>query len=774
MTVAGTRVILAALWHCVMVRAAIVALALVLATAGQAFATPLTITVSGYPDSAPASCPGNVCPNIRSAVALADANPGSTIQLGDSTYPLGLGNGSPVATGYLNITAPMTIVGTATSATSSAGTAIKQTDGQHAVINIPASTSGTVTIRDLEVKGGNATGASEVDGGGIYVGAGSTLALDTVLVTGNSVLASAGLNAGDDGQLARGGGIYSAGTLTLTDSAVVQNHATGGAGGGMGLGGNGGAGDGGGIWSSGSLTITASTVEGNISTGGAGGQSATLGGTGGAGYGGGITQSAGQLQVTNSTIDSNQAVGGAAATPLSNGSTGGAAFGGGLALNNTTATIVSSSIAFNIAAGGASGEVDSTAGNAEGGAIVNFAGTDTFVNSTIAFNHVEADLGLGTASSDSGGGVVAGGTVDLWSSTVYGNYTDGAGTGGNIWNEHAVRLASTVVAGGSAHSSSANCLGSFVTWTDSGNNLEDSGSSSQCGLVGAADHDQLVGMGAAGLDPAGPADHGGPTWTVPLLAGSPALRNGGACADPTHAGAALTTDERGLPRTAPCDIGAYQQQPPAATTAPTITGVPSVERTLSCSQGIWTGDGTLSYAYRWERDGRPIASGTSYVVGLADEGHAITCAVTASGFGSTTATSAPVHIPRPNNLSGIVGVARQTDKVSAGGRTAVTVTCSAAGPCHGTLQISVATRAGKAVAARAKTARAVIGRLTFSLRAGAHAKLPVTLTRRGRAFLKAHKGKLAATLTVTDGGHRASARATLKSAPTMKKRSSRT
>jgi hypothetical protein len=48
------------------------------------------------------------------------------------------------------------------------------------------------------------------------------------------------------------------------------------------------------------------------------------------------------------------------------------------------------------------------------------------------------------------------------------------------------------------------------------------------------------------------ADNGGFTKTCALAAGSPAIGRGSHCP---------TTDQRGLPRTTPCDIGAYEQQP---------------------------------------------------------------------------------------------------------------------------------------------------------------------------------------------------------------------
>ncbi|MBW2457056.1 MAG: hypothetical protein JRI68_21250 [Deltaproteobacteria bacterium] len=47
------------------------------------------------------------------------------------------------------------------------------------------------------------------------------------------------------------------------------------------------------------------------------------------------------------------------------------------------------------------------------------------------------------------------------------------------------------------------------------------------------------------------ADNGGPTMTMALLAGSPAVDAGQGCAD---------TDQRGLPRADPCDLGAFEVQ----------------------------------------------------------------------------------------------------------------------------------------------------------------------------------------------------------------------
>ncbi len=73
---------------------------------------------------------------------------------------------------------------------------------------------------------------------------------------------------------------------------------------------------------------------------------------------------------------------------------------------------------------------------------------------------------------------------------------------------------------------------------------------------------------------------------------------------------------------------------PASTGAPTLTGTPAPGQTLTCSTGSWSGNPS-GFAYAWLRDGQPIAgqSGSTYVVQSADQGHSISCQVTASNGG---------------------------------------------------------------------------------------------------------------------------------------------
>jgi hypothetical protein len=93
-------------------------------------------------------------------------------------------------------------------------------------------------------------------------------------------------------------------------------------------------------------------------------------------------------------------------------------------------------------------------------------------------------------------------------------------------------------------------------------------------------------------------------------------------------------------------------EPPEEVTAPTVSGMPELGALLTCSQGAWSGNPTPTFAYRWLRDGALIPAATSgeYTVAAADQGHAISCQVTAlNEEGVVSASSA--------NVLGIPGVA---------------------------------------------------------------------------------------------------------------------
>ncbi len=82
---------------------------------------------------------------------------------------------------------------------------------------------------------------------------------------------------------------------------------------------------------------------------------------------------------------------------------------------------------------------------------------------------------------------------------------------------------------------------------------------------------------------------------------------------------------------------------PVNTAAPTLIGTPALGQTLTCSTGTWANNPT-SFSYTWLRSGVPIAgqAGSTYVVQAADQGHTISCQVTAgNGGGDYTITGLP-------------------------------------------------------------------------------------------------------------------------------------
>jgi hypothetical protein len=85
---------------------------------------------------------------------------------------------------------------------------------------------------------------------------------------------------------------------------------------------------------------------------------------------------------------------------------------------------------------------------------------------------------------------------------------------------------------------------------------------------------------------------------------------------------------------------------PANTVLPAITGTATVGQVLTCSNGTWTGTPT-SYAYQWKRAGSALSGATAstYTLVSGDASTAITCTVTATNAGgSTAATSVAVTV----------------------------------------------------------------------------------------------------------------------------------
>ena len=249
--------------------------------------------------------------------------------------------------------------------------------------------------------------------------------------------------------------------------------------------------------------------------------------------GGGINNS-GTLTISNSTISGNQAY------CMPNGcftGGGGIANGGTLTINNST-----------ISGNGARCNAKCVA---TGGGIAN-AGTLTIYSSTITGNS------LPYYGFDVGAGIYNGRTLTIYNSTISrnnaaGNYGYGGGIANGIWgNGGPVTLQNSIVANNSARAG-PNCLN---TMTSNGYNLS---SDNSCSFHGPGDMNNTdPKLGTLG-------NYGGPTQTIPLLSGSPAIDAGNPSGCTDGKGHLLTTDQRGYPRPdkedkTGCDMGAYEGQ----------------------------------------------------------------------------------------------------------------------------------------------------------------------------------------------------------------------
>ena len=92
-------------------------------------------------------------------------------------------------------------------------------------------------------------------------------------------------------------------------------------------------------------------------------------------------------------------------------------------------------------------------------------------------------------------------------------------------------------------------------------------------------------------------------------------------------------------------------EPPKSLKSPEVVGTPEVGKTLTCfnPESNWSGSRPLTFSYGWVRVGVGIvASGATYTVQSADEGHSLQCEVTAKNSeGPAVAKSSPVAVVPP-------------------------------------------------------------------------------------------------------------------------------
>jgi hypothetical protein len=394
-----------------------------------------------------------------------------------------------------------------------------------------------------------------------------------------------------------GGGIDNAGTLTVTSSIFSGNSAPYGGGIGNGFG---------------TLTVTASTFSGNSADYGGGGinnqRTATVTAsvfTGNSvnavagGRGGGI-DNGGTLTITDSTFSGNE-----------NGVQGGATYEIGAIYNDGGMTVTASTFNSNVGGGifsdvGTLAFIDCTFAGDDGGGIINaflstltvshctFSGntaefgggidnggtltiTDSTFSGNLATSYSEFDGAGGGISShgilaitDStingnsarfGGGIASDGALSLSGCTINGNSAMyGGGIGMAVTNGALLTMRNSIIAGNRDQGEDPDLFLRNIRLITNGHNLIGDGDPGD----GYAATD-LVGTSANPIDPLlGPLqDNGGPTWTMALLPGSPAIGAGG----PTDS--EWDQREPGYSRSlnGTTDIGAYEVQPSAAGSA---------------------------------------------------------------------------------------------------------------------------------------------------------------------------------------------------------------
>lgn len=464
--------------------------------------------------------------------------------------------------------------------------------------------SGHQTVRVLQVDNGvsftglglNIVEGFSHQGGGLYNDGGIVQLSDCTWI-GNRAVGTAGADgasagnggAGSDGQ---GGAVFNAGFLSVTRCLFRGNRAEGGTGGAGGSGIDG---------------IAQYDPFGRCYFGTAGGNGGE-GGAGGVGLGGAIYNTH-EVQVRFTSFLDNQALGGtggmggqagAGGCGAPGGNGGNAGFGGpaygGAVYNNSSLVIEQSALADNHASGGAGGRggesalwmsaggKGGTGGSGYGGAIWN-QGITQASNTTVAYNGAEGGAGgfgglfnqFGCpAQAGHGGDGFGGGIVDkdqaefdfctLWQNTSHAGIgtnnavspncpvavfpgTNGLAGADTLWVISGESTVANCIIGNTT--SSNNCQGMVI---DSGYNLF---SDASCPATETSSRDQIdPRLGAL-------ADSGGPTATIVLLEGSPALD----AADPD---ACPGTDQRGMPRPvgAGCDIGAFEGE---ALSVPVLT-----------------------------------------------------------------------------------------------------------------------------------------------------------------------------------------------------------
>lgn len=485
------------------------------------------------------------------------------------------------------------------------------------------------TAQNSTRAGGGILNGAGIDVNGVAVNGGGNVTLTNVVVQSCQTLGKGDSVINDHTTLdAWGGGLASlgaTGNVIITGSTFTGNTAAGGNGGNF----NNGAGSnakGGSIYfGGGALNVNGSRIDNSAANGGKGGDQdqngQTNGGFGGTAQGGGVWVGGGTGTINNTTFENTEANGGDSGTGGNGSEPAGPADGGGLySLGNVTVT--NSTFHLAGATGGRSGDTFGSTclgghtslegGGARGGAIFADGGSLIINTATFANNFAiggdggnggQTNGGLNCGAHGKGGfafgGAIANNnaaTVNIKHGTISGNNAQAGntgvnqggankppqlvaeGTGGGIRvGPASVTLENTIIAGNTA----ANGLGDTTGAPTPGPNVDGAVTSNGHNLLGVTtEATGFTGTGdQTGANPmlAALADNGGPTQTMKLLTGSPAIDAGVA--------AGATFDQRGMPRTVDdpavvnaatsdgTDIGAYEAEVPCVLSCPSNISV---------------------------------------------------------------------------------------------------------------------------------------------------------------------------------------------------------
>ena len=470
---------------------------------------------------------GNHAGTDGGAIAMVDNQP---LVITDSTFGEFSKGGSNTASGSggaIWTNGDLTISGTTIAYNGASG---GDGGGIHAVAGTTSLTGGQISH--------NYTNTGR--GAGIRLAAGSLVVdgtafdfNDAVMEAGGGISVAAGAsatvtNANIQGNMATwGGGIDAMGSLTLSHSLLSYNA----------------AGDGAGVLVRGaqaSATISTTTFSNQNGTGNGAGlevngavatvTECTFDSNATSGVGGGIDVAWGSVDVASSTFTNNLASSGGSGmaarvaavahvtdSSFSGGTTGGG-WGAGVQISSGSEAVIQRSYF-----------TDNSA--PKGGAISN-AGSLELANSTLYANE---------GNDGTGGGIISTGVLHLTNDTIVGNISQSADGGGGVMVVTGVAIVRNTVAVGNTALivGTSNITGTLTPGSTS--NVLDLPPGTTLGDL---------------LADVGPASNGGTTLNIAIAPGSPLFDAGDSAACAAWPVSGL--DQRGVPRTSPCDIGAVE------------------------------------------------------------------------------------------------------------------------------------------------------------------------------------------------------------------------